>query len=627
MTMIQETARGGAWVTGDGVQFRVWAPSSERVEVLIYDERENGGGHAAYPLQPEQGGWFSGSVEGAGAGTRYRIRLDGDAVYPDPLSRSQPGGINGPSEVVDPAAFEWTDAGWAGRRLEDMVIYEVHVGTATGQGTFDALIGHLDDIATLGATAIEIMPVAEFPGNRNWGYDGVYLFAPSSAYGGPDGLRRLVDAAHGRGLAVILDVVYNHFGPEGNYLAPMSGGKLFTERHQTPWGNAVNYDDDGSEAVREIVLQNVAEWIRDYHIDGLRLDATHAIADTSEPHILQEIAACARAAADRPIAVIAEDERNERKLLLPPPSGFGVDAVWADDLHHAVRRLLAGDRHGYYAGYEGTTAEVETALRHGWLYRGEFYEPTGEERGTSSEGVAPHQFVHCLQNHDQVGNRAMGERLHHQVELDAYRAASALLLLGPGTPLLWMGQEWAASSPFLYFTDHPAELGRLVTKGRREEFGGFPEFSDPALREKIPDPQAVETFLRSRLDWRERQRQPHAGVLALYQQLLRLRREHPALQERGLASWQVRAVSGDVITLRRSGGGRELLLVANLDGPLSLDLIADPVTAPPVDAWSLVLDTEEARFGGAGDGTLLRSQRLELKGPRGIVLEAPGAGT
>jgi maltooligosyltrehalose trehalohydrolase len=515
---------------------------------------------------------------------------------------------------VDPSAFEWTDQDWAGRRLEELVIYEVHVGTATEQGTFDGLIGRLAQIVELGATAIEIMPLSEFPGHRNWGYDGTYLFAPSSAYGGPDGLRRLVDAAHGHGLAVILDVVYNHFGPEGNYLAPMSGGKLFTERHQTPWGDAVNYDDDGSDAVREIVLQNVAEWIRDYHIDGLRLDAAHAIVDTSERHILQEIAACAHGAADRPITVIAEDERNERMLLLEPPEGYGIDGVWADDLHHSMRRLLAGDRHGYYAAYEGTTSELETTLRQGWLYQGEFYEPTGEDRGTPSEGIAPQQFVHCLQNHDQVGNRAMGERLHHQVGLDAYRAASALLLLGPGTPLLWMGQEWAAASPFLYFTDHPEELGRLVTKGRREEFRGFPEFSDPALREKIPDPQAEATFRRSRLDWSERERAPHAGVLALYRELLRLRHEHAALQDRERASWQVRAVSDGAIALRRSGGGRQLLLVANLHGTLALDLMVDSVTAPPGDAWALVLDTEEARFGGADDSTPVRSAGSSCEG-------------
>jgi maltooligosyltrehalose trehalohydrolase len=611
-------ARPGAVPIAEGVQFRVWSPGSEEVAVII----EGPGRPAAHPLEAEANGWFSGVVAGAAAGTRYHLRLDNDAVYPDPLSRSQPDGVHGASQVVDPAAFEWSDAGWAGRPLEDLVIYELHIGTATTEGTFDALIPRLRDIADLGATAIEIMPVAEFPGARNWGYDGVYLFAPARAYGGADGLRRLVDAAHGHGLAVILDVVYNHFGPEGNYLHAVSGGRIFTERHHTPWGAAVNYDDEASEGVREIVLANVTEWIRDYHIDGLRLDAAHAIVDESQTHILAEIAAAAHAAAERPIVVIAEDERNERRLLLPPPAGYGIDGVWADDLHHSLRRLLAGDRHGYYAAYQGTTAELERTLRQGWLYQGEKYEPSGDARGTPASGIPPHRFVHCLQNHDQVGNRAMGERLHHQIDGAAYRAASALLLLSPYSPLLWMGQEWAASAPFLYFTDHPEELGRLVTSGRREEFGRFPAFRDPALRSQIPDPQSEQTFVRSRLDWDERERQPHAGVLRLYQELLRLRREHPALRLRERSAWAVEAVADGAIALRRNGSGGDVLLVANLAGELVCDAGAAAVTGSRRgEEWRVVLHSEESRFGGRGDEVRLRNGRLELAGPCAVVLE------
>jgi maltooligosyltrehalose trehalohydrolase len=619
MKMMEESARVGALPTERGSWFRVWAPESRTVEVVL-----EGGASAGHPLEPDANGWFSGEVEGAFAGTRYRLRLDGGTTCPDPLSRYQPDGVHGASAVVDPSGFSWTDDGWNGRALDDLVIYELHVGTATPEGTFDGLIPRLADIAELGATAIELMPVAEFPGRRNWGYDGVYLFAPFSGYGGPDGLRRLVDAAHAHGLAVILDVVYNHFGPEGNYLAAVSGGRLFTQRHRTPWGAAVNYDDRGCAGVREIVLANAAEWVRDYHIDGLRLDATHAIEDASPQHIVAAIAEHARAATERTVVVIAEDERNDRRVLLPLPAGLGLDAVWADDAHHSMRRLLAGDSHGYYAAYRGTTSEVERTLRQGWLYEGEVYEPSGETRGTASSDIPPQRFVHCLQNHDQVGNRALGERLNHQVPPAAYRAASALLLLSPYTPLLWMGQEWAASTPFQYFTDHPEELGRLVTRGRREEFGGFPEFSDPAMRERIPDPQADATFARSRLRWEERTRDGHAGVLSFYRELLALRRRHPALRERRRENWSVRALSPAALALRRRGDDRELLLVVSLgDEGIELDLASSSI-APVAGTWTLLLHSEEARFGGNAAAVQAGGGRLVLHGPCAALLAAGG---
>jgi maltooligosyltrehalose trehalohydrolase len=612
---------GTALVSG-GAKFRVWAPASSRVDVVM----EDGAAVGVHGLEPGGDGWFSGRVDGVDAGDRYRLRLDGGETYPDPLSRWQPDGVHGASAIVDHGAFHWTDNGWTGRHLDELVIYEAHVGTATPAGTFDGLIERLDEIAGVGATAIEIMPVAEFPGERNWGYDGTYLFAPARAYGGPDGLRRLVDAAHARGLAVILDVVYNHFGPEGNYLHAVSGGRIFTERHHTPWGAAVNFDADDAAAVREIVLANATEWVRHYHIDGLRLDATHAIIDASEPHILAEIARTARAAAEWPVTIIAEDERNERTLLLPDGEGCGLDAVWADDWHHSMRRLLAGDHEGYFSAYEGTTAELARAMRRGWLHEGEQGGPHEPPRGTPAAGIAAQRFVHCLQNHDQVGNRALGERLHHQVELPAYRAASALLLLSPYTPLLWMGQEWAASSPFLYFTDHPEELGRLVTEGRREEFAGFSQFSDPTVREDIPDPQAAATFERSRLDWEEREREPHAGVLRLYRELLALRVSDEALQARDRASWDVDAISAGAIALRRRGARSQLLIVANLHGSLHVDLSGRAVTAPGT-SWRRALWTEEPRFAGSGaadvhleeDGAVTT---LRMGGPGALILRA-----
>jgi maltooligosyltrehalose trehalohydrolase len=602
-----------------GTEFTVWAPASGGVEVILRTAH----GDAAHPLAPLGSGWFRGSVAGSAPGDRYRLRLDGGEAMPDPLSRSQPDGVHGDSEVVDVGSFRWTDEAWRGIGSDDLVIYEVHVGTATPDGTFDALIPRLQELADLGVTALELMPVAAFPGMRNWGYDGVYPFAPAHPYGGPRGLQRLVDAAHGAGLAVILDVVYNHFGPEGNYFPVVTGGRIFTERHHTPWGAAVNYDDDGSAGVRAMVLANVVEWVRDYHIDGLRLDATHAIVDTSEPHILEEIARSAREAADRSVVIIAEDERNERRLVLPLPDGLGLDAVWADDFHHAVRRLLAGDRDGYYAAYEGVADELARTLELGWLYQGEVYSPTREARGTPAADIPPRCFVHCIQNHDQVGNRAMGERLHHQIGGDAYRAVSALLLLSPYTPLLWMGQDWAATTPFLYFTDHAEELGRLVTRGRRDEFRHFAAFSDPALRAQIPDPQAESTFHKSRLDWSERGREPHAGVHRLYRALLHLRRRHPALRVRSRDAWDVATLSDGALALRRRGAGEDLLLVANLRGSLDVQLEENGVTSPPRSPWEAVLSTNEERFGGGGDVVGPGDDaRLGMAGPGAVLLRS-----
>ncbi len=392
----------GARPAPGGVRFRVWAPGHQQVEVVIYGPDAP----ALHPLAPEGEGYFAGFVAGAGAGSRYKYRLDGADSFPDPASRSQPDGVHAPSEVVDPSAFRWRDAGWRGMPLEEMVIYELHVGVATPEGTFDALSERLDELASLGVTAIEVMPIAQFPGARNWGYDGVYLFAPAHAYGGPEGFRRLVDAAHRRGLAVLLDVVYNHFGPEGNYLPAFSSGLIFTERHHTPWGAAVNYDSEGSAAVRDLVVQNALHWVHEYHVDGLRLDATHAILDDSPVHILQELAARLRASVgeERHLALIAEDERNERRLVTPvEEGGYGLDAVWADDFHHQVRRLTAGDREGYFRNYSGTTEDLAATLRQGWFYEGQYYPGHAAPRGTPAADLPPVRFVHAIQNHDQVG--------------------------------------------------------------------------------------------------------------------------------------------------------------------------------------------------------------------------------
>jgi maltooligosyltrehalose trehalohydrolase len=611
----------GAEPDRDGTRFRVWAPAARTVEVILYGDTER-----AVALQPSGDGYFAAHVRGAAAGERYRYRLDGGDAFPDPASRRQPDGVHGPSEIVDPGGHIWTDDDWAGLHPDGLVIYELHVGTFTPEGTFLSAIDKLDHVAELGVTAVEVMPIANFPGDRNWGYDGVQIFAPATAYGTPDDFRAFVDAAHARGLGVILDVVYNHLGPEGNYIPAITGGRFFTDRHKTPWGDAVNFDGSNSGPVRDFVLHNALYWAHEYHIDGLRLDATHAIVDDSEVHILQEIARAMHALAPARV-VIAEDERNERRLILPESEGgYGLDAVWADDLHHQLRRLTAGDSEGYFASYAGTLDAVAETLRKGWFDEGRIT-PDGERRGTPAADLRPAAFVHCIQNHDQVGNRALGERLNHEIPPAVYRALSALLLVGPYTPLLWMGQEWAATSPFQYFTDHPAELGRLVTEGRREEFKRFSAFQDPEKRKLIPDPQAVATFERSRLLWDESEDPGHAGVLRLYRELLRLRAGVPALRASTRESFQVGTLGEEGLWLRRTGEGDEWLLVAALGKGLRADLEAEEGTrSADGAAWNPSLWTEDRRFGGDGDAGEMSADGELLLGSAGAVLLRAGAG-
>jgi maltooligosyltrehalose trehalohydrolase len=606
----------GAWIEQGEARFRVWAPDHERVEIVLYadDGRTIAAEIPAHPADDPGGlgsGFFEAAAPGIRPGALYKVRLSGEGPYPDPCSRSQPFGVHGPSAIVQDT-FLWTDAAWSGLPLEDIVHYEVHVGAATAEGTFDALIARLDDIRALGATAIELMPIASFPGRWGWGYDGVDLFAPAAIYGGPDGLRRLIDAAHAAGLAVILDCVYNHFGPDGNYLRAYAR-RYFTGRHRTPWGDAVRFDGEGAAPVRAFFLANAEMWIRDYHADGLRLDATHAIFDSSEPHILQEIAARARAAAPgRRVHVIAEDDRNDARLILPAAEGgLGLSAVWADDFHHATCAAFAGDRDGYFEDFRGAAEEIAATMRSGWLYEGQRSSYHGAPRGTPAAAAPPPCFVHCVQNHDQVGNRAAGDRLGERVSAAAYRAMSALLLLSPYTPLLFMGQEWGAREPFQYFTDHEPELGRKVTEGRRLEFARFSAFS----RDDVPDPQDPATFARSKLDWGERERPEHAGILAWYRVLLALRAAHPALRCRGRGDFSVAAVSEDAIRLDRRGGGVAVIVLVSLRGALSLDLGRR-------DARALAY-SEEPRFGGAAAGVPLDGGRVQLDGPSALVVEHP----
>ena len=615
----------GAWVASGGTTFRVWAPTSSAVEVLI----ERPSGPESHPLTRAADGTHSGTLPGVRAGDRYRYRLDHDRTLPDPASRFQPDGVHGVSQVVDPSAFGWTDARWPGLDLDRLVLYEAHVGTFSPEGTFAGMTARLPQLAALGVTAVELMPVADFPGTRNWGYDGVALFAPARCYGTPDDLRRLVDTAHGLGLGVFLDVVYNHLGPDGAYLQSFSPF-YFTERHQTPWGAGLNFDGEHSEMVRGFFIENARHWTNEYHFDGLRLDATHAIADDSPRHFLAEFSARVRdTATGRPVLIVAEDHRNLRHMLEPEAEGgWGLDGVWADDLHHQCRRLLAGDTDAYYRDFTGSTEDLAETIRRGWYFTGQPSIHLGEPRGTDPTGIPAPRFVTCLQNHDQIGNRALGGRLHHEIDPAAYRAASALFLMAPETPLLFMGQEWAATSPFLYFNDHNAELGRLVTEGRRSEFGQFTAFSDPAARERIPDPQAESTFASSRLLWDERLDEPHASMLRLYQALLELRRREPALA--GGTSCRVEALDDGTIAMRRDGARSSILVVARLAGFGVVTLDDDWIGArlipgdSALGAWQPVLTTEDQPFSTEPlppivDGSQLLAT-IRFIGPAAIVL-------
>ena len=582
----------GALVGPDGVTFRVWAPRPQRVDLVLHQPD----GEQVVPIRRE-GDYRVAQVANARAGTRYRYRLDGAGPFPDPCSRSQPEGVHGPSEVVDPSSFTWTDADWDPPAPADLVIYECHIGTLTQEGTFDAAIGQLDRLRDLGVTAIEIMPVSSSPGRWNWGYDGVAHFAPYAPYGEPDGLRRLVDAAHRAGIAVLLDVVYNHFGPDGNYTGLYSD-RYVTEKHHTPWGAALNFDDVGSAEVRRFVIENLLHYVHEYHIDGFRFDATFAIVDTSERHLLAEIAETLseqRRTAQRPYLIAETFEHDGRYMLPTAEGGYGFDGVWADDFHHAARTILQPERQGYLAAYNGTAEELAQTIAQGFL-------PTGG-KGQAEEAASTlpplpaddrpwYQFVYCIQNHDQIGNRAFGQRLNVTAAHDDFMAVSLLLLLLPQTPLLFQGQEFLASTPFLYFTDHNEALGHLVTEGRRKEFAGFVQFSDPALREHIPDPQAADTFRRSKLNLDEAAF--GTGILAqdLYRAALRLRATDPVLREarRGRP------------TLHTEAHDRALLIEVATEA--GTRLIAANFGAETIMHYDragrlhMVMHTSEPRFGG-----------------------------
>ena len=554
----------GAELRGDRARFRLWAPASAAVTLLLGDAR----GHREVAMQPLADGWHGTSVEGLADGTPYAYRVDGGPAVPDPASRRQPWDVNGPSALVDARAFDWPDDGWAGRPWREAVVYELHVGAFTAEGTCRAAAEKLDHLAALGVTAVELMPLADFPGRRNWGYDGALPFAPDSAYGPPEDLKRFVARAHARGLMVLLDVVYNHFGPEGNHLARYAP-QFFNAAHATPWGAAVNFDGEGARTVRDFFVHNALYWVQEYHLVGLRMDAVHAIADDSPTHIAAEIARALAAGPgrDRHVHLVLENDRNEARLL----RGAGAaTAQWNDDWHHAAHVLATGETDGYYGDSAARPAHhLGRALAVGFAWLGE---PSAHRllaaRGEPSAGLPPLAFVPFLQNHDQVGNRALGERIAALAPPEALRLATAALLLAPSIPLLFMGEEFAASSPFLYFCDFHGELAQAVREGRRREFASFARFRDPQLRGRIPDPGAESTFLRSKLRWEECAVAPHAQWLALHRELLalRARRIVPHLEGDGFgARFETRGAAGLAVDWTLGDGAR-LHLRANFSG-------------------------------------------------------------
>jgi malto-oligosyltrehalose trehalohydrolase len=552
----------GAQLQADGsVRFRLWAPRHDQIDLELQDVGGDGA-TLLLPMQHEPDGWHGLTSQQARAGTRYKFRLPDGMTVPDPASRYQPTDVHGASEVIDSRGYPWRDLGWRGRPWHETVIYELHVGCFTSAGTFLAARERLDHLVRLGVSAIEVMPVADFPGTRNWGYDGVLPYAPDSSYGRPEHFKALVDAAHERGLMVILDVVYNHFGPEGNYLS-LYAPQFFNERHQTPWGAAINFDAQGSRTVREFVIQNALYWLEEFHLDGLRLDAVHAIRDDSERHLLTELAQRVRALPlSRPIHLILENEHNETRWLSPQL----YDAQWNDDVHHVLHVAATGEREGYYGDYAPDGQMLGRALAQGFAFQGEMMPYRGCARGEPSHQLSPQRFVAFIQNHDQIGNRALGERLNQIAPIAALHAVTAVYLLLPQIPMLFMGDEWHSHRPFQFFCDLGPQLAEAVRSGRRQEFSRFAAFQSEQARERIPDPQAEQTFVNSKLDWEALSQPSPATTLRWYQELLAARQRHivpliPAFRQAG----DYTVIAHNAVTVRWSAStGPELTLLANL---------------------------------------------------------------
>ncbi len=584
---------------GGGVHFRVWAPGRKQVRVVM----ESGpGSPAAAALDPDDDGYHSGFCPQAEVGTRYRFELDNEVSrYPDPASRFQPDGPHGPSQVVDPGLFAWTDSTWRGARREGQIIYEMHVGTFSREGTWQGALRELAELGKAGITMIELMPVADFPGRFGWGYDGVNLFAPTWLYGEPDEMRAFVNEAHRQGIAVILDVVYNHFGPDGNYIGAFSPWYL-SKKNKNDWGDSINFDGEHSGPVREFFLANAKYWISEFHLDGLRIDATQEMHDDSPRHILADIGRVAhKAAGNRDIVLIAENE-SQRTILVRPEKagGYGLDALWNDDFHHSALVALTGRNEAYYSDYLGTPQEFVSAAKYGYLYQGQWYKWQGQRRGTPTLDLPPSAFVNFIQNHDQVANTARGERPNSIATRGKYRAITALLLLAPGTPMLFQGQEFGATTPFLYFCDHRAEISKQVREGRAKFLAQFRSLSLPEMQPVFADPGNPHTFEMSKLDFSQRDK--NAEAYQLHKDLIALRREDAVFSDPRYRALDGAVLSADAFVLRYfSEWNGHRLLVVNLGTDLYLSPGPEPLLAPlSGKSWHVIWSSEDPKYGGLG---------------------------
>jgi maltooligosyltrehalose trehalohydrolase len=609
----------GAQLTTDGAAFRVWAPNHKTVDVSLEG--------AKHPLEEEENGYWSASIFEIKEGALYSFLLDGQGRYSDPASRFQPQGPHGPSQVINPDRFSWTDGNWPGISGHGQVVYEMHVGTFTREGTWQAAICELKELVNLGVTVLEIMPVADFAGSFGWGYDGVNLFAPTRNYGVPDDFRAFVDAAHAEGLAVILDVVYNHVGPDGNFLS-LFAGDYFTQKYKTDWGEAINFDGENSKAVREFYTANAAYWIKEFHLDGLRLDATQNIYDSSNNHILTDVVRAARAAAgDRSIFIVGENEPQDVQLIrCDGCGGYGLDALWNDDFHHSAMVAATGSREAYYSDYLGSPQELVSATKYGFLYQGQWYAWQKQRRGTSAIFAKPASFVSFLQNHDQVANSARGQRLDQLTTFGRLKALTTLCLLGPSTPMLFQGQEFASSAPFLFFADHKPELAELVRKGRADFLDQWRSLSERKLR--YDDPSARETFEKCKLDFSERRM--HGEIYALHRDLIQLRKSEP------LFARQTRDLDGEVLgpeafALRFfcEGYSNDRLMIVNLGPELRLNSCPAPLLAPADGAknWIVQWSTEDVRYGGNGTPPLDQMDSYWIVPAHSAVVLKPGYAT
>ena len=612
---------GAEPMPGGGVHFRVWAPGSNRVAVELAAEahfrREQ---IELVDLEPEEQGYFSGFLPEAKPGNLYKFRLP-TGSFPDPASRFQPDGPHGPSQIITPEGFNWTDHQWPGVARTGQVLYEMHLGTFTREGTLAAAMPELAELKNLGITVIELMPVADFAGRFGWGYDGVNLFAPSRLYGSPDELRAFVNQAHTLGLGVILDVVYNHLGPDGNYLKHFATD-YFTNRYANEWGEAINFDGPNCRAVREFFTTNASYWVQEFHFDGLRLDATQQIFDESPVHILTEIGQAVRSAAKgRATFIAAENEPQHTRMVRPvEDGGYGLDALWNDDFHHTTRVALTGRNEAYYSGYHGLPQEFISAIKWGYLYQGQWYAWQRNRRGTPAWDLTPDRFINFIQNHDQVANSLHGARLHQLTDPGRMRAMTALLLLAPSTPMLFQGQEFAASAPFLFFADHHADLAPLVAKGRKEFLHQFQSISRPESDAVLADPGSPQTFLRCKLDLTERQ--THRQVYEFHRELLRLRREDPVFSRANRVKVDGAVLGAEAFLLRFFGGtAQDRLLIVNLGLELNLDSLAEPLLAPIEGCWwSLLWSSEDPRFGGFGTPEVTAENHWHIPGHAAVVV-------